>query len=264
MQSSRKKNFIEVSLLICKWARENIYDKGVHRFSKVFLHHISTLSRLECIQHIVWVSEFCWVETSLLTDKWEILLRSRIEMDHMREDYWHDSEILWEENESLITNRHLRCSLDHTAILRSKCIDSDMNMSKVLARLETRCEPTILETEHRHIDSLIDGILLLTLDTTRWCYHSSVHIERDEYRLSSRHKWEYICWDIWLCDDAFLVDVCFESFSDELMHNEMIIFGIVLFLLVFHSPWPLVLHEQIHLRSDQIQSPHRCGSNKTW
>ena len=36
-RNSRKKNFIEVSLLICKWTRENFSDKEVRRFSVFFM-----------------------------------------------------------------------------------------------------------------------------------------------------------------------------------------------------------------------------------
>ena len=71
------------------------------------LHHISTLSRLECVEHIVSVGEGIGIESHLLACESKIPLRSRIEMDHMREDDRHDSEVLREEDESLITRGHL-------------------------------------------------------------------------------------------------------------------------------------------------------------
>ena len=140
-------------------------------------------------------------------------------MDHVREYYRHSSEILREEYESLISSIHLRYILDHTTIFSAKCIDTDMEIREIVNTLQTRRKSRVFETEQSDIDTFVDGILLLTLDTSSRCDHSSVAIERDEDGLSSRHHWNTISRYIRLSYDAFLTQVGFESFSDKCMHR---------------------------------------------
>jgi hypothetical protein len=145
-------------------------------------------------------------------------------MHHMREDDRHESETLGEEDESLTSDIELIDRLEEPAIITSKSIDSYRYTCECIWSLESRGESRILETEESIIDTLVEGILLFALDTTTRCDDAIVTIECDPDRFLGSRIGEDISREITLCDDTFLAQIEFESFSDKSMHRGILFF----------------------------------------
>ena len=103
-------------------------------------------------------------------------------MEHMWEDDREFPEVLGKEYDTLISSIDLLDRFQDTSIRRSESIDSDAYIIDLFWILDFCRESWILQTEESIIDTFIECILLLALDTSTRCDDFSLIVECDKNR----------------------------------------------------------------------------------
>lgn len=163
-------------------------------------------------------SETLRVDSCFFTRKSEVCLWWCIDMKHMRKHYRYDSEILRKEYKPLSRRIELLDRSEDPAALWSESVCTDMDIAEFFFRRDTRREARVFETEESIIYTFIESILFLTSDTTTRCYNFPFEVERDEYGIfTTSERWEFSR-KVRKRDHSLFSQVCFEGFSDELVH----------------------------------------------
>ncbi len=173
----------------------------------------------ESIYHIVRYCQIFFVESCFLACKIEVGFRSSIYMGHMWENHRHDTKILWEQYQSFTCSIEVSYARKYSSFFCSESIGADMEIWKMLFWLDIHSKSWIFQTEECIIDTLIEGILFLTDDTPTGSNNLSLEVESDKYRFFSIWEICKLSGKVRKGHYSLFGEVCFESFSDKLVHD---------------------------------------------